>query len=91
MAYIITEPCIGCKDKSCATVCPVDCIHEGIVEKDGKIYDQLFVDPYPCIDCGLCESECPVDAIFADDEVPEPWAHFIEINALFYRQPSHKR
>lgn len=81
MAYVITEPCIGVKDKSCVAVCPVDCIHEGIVETNGTVYDQLFIDPAPCIDCGLCEPECPVDAIFLLDEVPAPWKHFIALNA----------
>lgn len=79
MTYVITEPCIGCKDKSCVSVCPVDCIHEG--------EDQFFIDPGECIHCGLCEPECPVDAIFADDEVPTPWLHFIPLNAEFYKKP----
>jgi ferredoxin len=83
--YVIAEPCIGCKDKACVAVCPMDCIHEGVVEKDGTVYDQLFIDPEECIFCGMCEPECPVDAIFADDELPSPWRHFTEINAEFYR------
>ncbi len=78
MAFVITQPCIGCKDLSCVVVCPVDCIHEAA--------DQLFIDPSACIDCGACESECPVDAIFAEDEVPEIWTHFVSLNAGFYRQ-----
>ncbi len=87
MALVITEPCLGCKDQSCVPVCPVDCIHPGILEDGGIVYDQLFIDPQACIDCGLCEPECPVDAIFADDEVPDQWSHFIRLNADFYRQP----
>ncbi|WP_395140556.1 ferredoxin family protein, partial [Armatimonas sp.] len=67
MPYVIAEPCVGVKDKSCVAVCPVDCIHGG--DDD----NQLFIDPVECIDCGLCEPECPVDAIFMDDEVPEKW------------------
>ena len=64
MAYIITEPCIGTKDKSCVDVCPVDCIH-------GKDEDEmLFIDPEVCIDCGACVSACPVEAIFADSDIP---------------------
>ena len=86
MSFVITEPCIGCKDQSCVAVCPSDCIHTGIMEQDGKVYDQLFIDPAHCIDCGLCEMECPVDAIFEDDEVPTQWNHFIRLNADFYRQ-----
>ena len=72
MPYVIAEPCIGVKDKSCVAVCPVDCIHES--------GDQLYIDPAECIDCGLCEPECPVDAIFMEDEVPDQWKSFIEKN-----------
>jgi ferredoxin len=86
MAYVIAEPCLGCKDRSCAAVCPMDCIHEGVLEKNGRTYDQLFIDPSECIDCGLCEPECPVDAIFLEDEVPEPWKNFVAVNAEFYRK-----
>lgn len=78
MAFIITQPCVGCKDQSCVPVCPCDCIHEG--------RDQFFIDPHHCIDCGLCESECPVDAIFAEDEVPAAWSRFVQLNGDFYRQ-----
>ena len=85
MAYVIAEPCIGVKDKSCVAVCPVDCIHEGTVDVDGVVYDMLFIDPDECIDCGLCEPECPVDAIFMADEVPEQWKNFIQINTEFYK------
>ena len=62
MTYVITEPCIGTKDRSCVDVCPVDCIHEG--------EDMLFIDPEECIDCGACEPECPVEAIFP--RMPSP-------------------
>lgn len=86
MALVITEPCIGCKDQSCVPVCPVDCIHPGTVEYHGNTYDQLFINAEACICCPLCESECPVDAIFAADEVPTHWEDFIHINAEFYRQ-----
>ena len=84
MAYVIAEPCIGCKDKSCVAVCPMDCIQEGIVEHEGQVYDQLFIDPQVCIECGLCEPECPVDAIFMEDEVPDQWRRFVQLNAAFY-------
>lgn len=86
MAYVITEPCIGVKDKACVTVCPVDCIHEGVYETGGESYDMLFIDPDECIDCGLCEPECPVSAIFADSDVPKDQQKFIEINADFFRK-----
>ena len=78
MAFVITEPCVGVKDKSCVAVCPVDCIHGG--DDD----NQLYINPNECIDCGLCEPECPVDAIFMEDEVPEKWQQFIQLNADFY-------
>ncbi len=73
MAYVVTEPCIRCKYTDCVVVCPVDCFHEGP--------NLLVIDPEACIDCALCESECPVDAIFPDDEVPEDQRDFLEINA----------
>lgn len=80
MPYVIAEPCVGVKDKSCVAVCPVDCIHG--TDED----DQLYIDPAECIDCGLCEPECPVDAIFMEDEVPEQWKAFIEKNAAYFQQ-----
>ena len=86
MPYVIAEPCIGVKDKSCVAVCPVDCIHEGVVDVDGVTYDQLFIDPDECIDCGLCEPECPADAIFMADEVPAEWTRFVQINAEFSKR-----
>jgi ferredoxin len=91
MPYVIAEPCIGVKDKSCIAVCPVDCIQEGTIEKDGVVLDQLFIDPEECIDCGLCEPECPVDAIFMADEVPDQWKNFIQINADFYKPETRKK
>ena len=80
MPYVIAEPCVGVKDKSCVAVCPVDCIHGGDADK------QLYIDPAECIDCGLCEPECPVDAIFMEDEVPDQWKSFIQINADYYKK-----
>jgi ferredoxin len=72
MAYVITEACIGVKDKACIDVCPVDCIYEGP--------DQLYVKAEECIDCGACEPECPVTAIFAEDDVPAHLRQFVQIN-----------
>jgi len=80
MAYIITEPCIGTKDKSCVDVCPVDCI------KGEDSDEQLFIDPEVCIDCGACVSACPVEAIFADSDVPEKWTNFVDINAEYFKK-----
>ena len=73
MAYVVTESCIKCKYTDCVEVCPVDCFYEGP--------EFLVIHPDECIDCGLCEPECPIDAIYADDELPENQIHFIEINA----------
>ncbi len=87
MALVITENCIVCKDQSCVAVCPVDAIHPGTARHAEKTYDQFFINPDECICCSLCEPECPVDAIFEDDEVPTHWNHFIRLNADFYRQP----
>lgn len=86
MPFVITEPCIGCQDQSCVAVCPVDAIHLGIAYQDGNTYDQFFINAAACICCSLCEPECPVDAIFEEDEVPTQWSHFIRLNADFYRQ-----
>ncbi len=72
MPYIVTEPCIGVKDKSCMAVCPVDCIYEAD--------DMVYIHPDECIDCGLCEPECPVTAIFVDTDVPPQWREFIDKN-----------
>ena len=78
MTYVIVEPCIGVKDASCVDVCPVDCIH---ATDDDAMY---FIDPDECIDCGACQPECPVTAIFAEDAVPEQWTNFIQINADYF-------
>ena len=80
MAYIIIDACIGVKDKACVSVCPVDCIHE-----KAEPYDMLYINPDECIDCGLCEPECPVTAIFADSDVPKEHERFIQINADVFR------
>jgi len=73
MAYIVTEPCDKCKYTDCVEVCPVDCFHEGET--------MLYIDPEECIDCGACIPECPVEAIFEEDDIPEEWNHYIKINA----------
>jgi NAD-dependent dihydropyrimidine dehydrogenase PreA subunit len=80
MTYVITEPCIGVKDASCVDVCPVDCIH---ATEDDAMY---FIDPDECIDCGACEPECPVTAIFAEDAVPDDQVKYIQINADYFKQ-----
>jgi NAD-dependent dihydropyrimidine dehydrogenase PreA subunit len=80
MPYVITEACIGTKDKSCVDVCPVDCIYEG--EK------MLFIHPDECIDCGACEPECPVTAIFPEEDVPGNLKHYVQINKDIFSSPT---
>ncbi|MCL6595572.1 MAG: ferredoxin family protein [Firmicutes bacterium] len=84
MAYVITEACIGTKDASCVQVCPVDCIHPGPEEAGYADTDQLFIDPNVCIDCGACEPECPVNAIYPGDAVPPEFQSYVQKNAAFY-------
>ena len=73
MTFVVTESCIKCKYTDCVDVCPVDCFHEGP--------NMLVIDPDECIDCTLCVPECPVEAIFADDDVPDAQQSFIALNA----------
>jgi ferredoxin len=86
MAYVIAKPCIGVKDTACVAVCPCDCIHPTPNEKGFASAEMLLIDPVACIDCNLCAGECPVQAIFPQDDVPAEWAEFIERNAVYYRQ-----
>ena len=72
MTYVVTESCIKCKYTDCVEVCPVDCFYEGP--------EFLVIHQDECIDCGLCEPECPIEAIYADDELPSDQIEFIEIN-----------
>lgn len=72
MTYVVTESCIKCKYTDCVDVCPVDCFREGP--------NMLVIDPDECIDCTLCEPECPVEAIFSEDEVPADQKDFIPLN-----------
>lgn len=80
MTYIITEPCVGVKDASCVAVCPVDCIISTDVDS------MYFINPQECIDCGACIPECPVNAIFVEDEVPEGSRPWIAVN---YEYPEY--
>ncbi len=73
MAYVVAEACIRCKYTDCVEVCPVDCFREGP--------NFLVIDPTECIDCSLCVAECPADAIYAADDLPEDQRGFIELNA----------
>ena len=84
MPYIVTEPCIGVKDKSCMTVCPVDCIHPRKDSGHFEVVDQLYIDPDTCIDCGACVPECPVTAIFPEPDVKDEWKNYTEKNADYF-------
>ena len=85
MTYVIAEPCIGTKDTACVDVCPVDCIHPRKDEPDFENVELLYIHPDECIDCGACEPVCPVKAIFAEDETPEQWKNYIELNKQFFK------
>jgi len=78
MTYVVVEDCIKCKYTDCVDVCPVDCFHEGP--------NFLVIDPDECIDCTLCEPECPIGAIFADDDVPAGMEQYLELNAELSRE-----
>ena len=73
MTFVVTEACIKCKYTDCVEVCPVDCFHEGP--------NMLVIDPEECIDCTLCEPECPVEAIVSEDDVPAGQEQFTKLNA----------
>lgn len=73
MTFVVGEACILCKHTDCVEVCPVDCFYEGP--------NFLVIHPDECIDCALCEPECPVDAIYAEDELPDDQQQFLALNA----------
>ena len=73
MTYIVAEPCVKCKYTDCVDVCPVDCFYEG--------ENFLAIHPDECIDCGACVPECPTEAIFSEDDLPEKWEEWVELNA----------
>ena len=82
MAYVVTESCIKCKYTDCVDVCPVDCFREGP--------NMLVIDPDECIDCTLCVPECPVEAIFAGDDVPDGQREFLLIKDSDRRPSLHR-
>jgi ferredoxin len=97
MAYVIAEPCIATCDQACLDVCPTDCIHgpipkdelAAIPKEERRIHlptIQLYIDPDDCIHCNACVAECPVAAIYAEEDLPPKWAHYREINARFFRE-----
>lgn len=73
MTYVVTENCINCKHTTCVEVCPVDAFKEGA--------NFLVIDPDLCIDCDVCVPECPVDAIFDENDLPENQEPFLQLNA----------
>lgn len=72
MTFVVTEQCIRCKYTDCVEVCPVDCFYEGP--------NFLVIKADECIDCALCEPECPVNAIYSEDDLPEKYQHFLPLN-----------
>jgi len=76
MTYVVDEKCIKCKTTDCVAVCPVNCFYEG--------ENMLVIHPDECIDCGVCQPECPVSAIFPEDDVPDEWKNYIAINKEFF-------
>jgi ferredoxin len=73
MTFVVTEQCIKCKYTDCVEVCPVDCFHEGP--------NFLAIDPEECIDCTLCEPECPVEAILPEEDLTDDQQFYLELNA----------
>ncbi len=78
MAFVVTEACIRCKYTDCVDVCSVDAFREGP--------NSHVIDPDECIDCAVCAPECPVSAIYAEDDVPGHKQHFTPLNAELSRQ-----
>ncbi len=75
MTFLVTESCIKCKYTDCVEVCPVDCFHEGP--------NMLVIDPEECIDCAMCETECPVEAIVSEDDLSDDQQEFLELNEKY--------
>jgi NAD-dependent dihydropyrimidine dehydrogenase PreA subunit len=98
MAYVIAEPCVATCRAACVHVCPVDCIHGPlsvdaiaavpIEERPQRLAGiQLYIDPDSCISCGACAPECPVEAIFDEDDLPPAWDRYRALNAAFFASP----
>jgi NAD-dependent dihydropyrimidine dehydrogenase PreA subunit len=76
LTYVIAQPCIDVKDKSCVEQCPVDCIYEGV--------RAMYINPGECIECGACEPACPVEAVYHEADLPAEYAPFIDSNRDFF-------
>ena len=87
MAFTITQLCTDCNDISCTQVCPVDCIYEYNGDDPSIPKNMLLIDPDECIDCNACVPECPWEAIFENEEVPDVFKDDIELNAKIMDQP----
>ena len=81
MTLVITRLCRDCVDKACVEVCPVDCIYVYDGDDKATFPNQLYIDPEECINCGVCEPECPWEAIFEDEQVPPTFSDDTELNA----------
>lgn len=78
MAFVVCEPCRGCKYTDCCVVCPCECFYQDET--------MLYIDPDSCIDCNACAPECPVEALYRDADVPAKWSGFIQLNATRSRE-----
>jgi ferredoxin len=84
MPFVIAAPCVA--DYSCVEICPVNCISPRPGEEEFGSAEQLFIDPKLCIECGACVDVCPVAAIYSAEALPAHWAHYTEINRLYFQQ-----
>jgi ferredoxin len=88
MAWVITRLCRDCLDLACVEACPVNCIFEYAGPDRDGFPNQLYIDPEACIDCGMCEPECPWEAIFSDTAVPHVFSDDIALNLEAARDES---
>lgn len=84
MAYVITAPCVA--DYSCVEICPVNCISPGPSDNDFGNAEQLYINPAICIDCAACVEACPVLAIYEEDNLPDKYQHYTDINREYFEQ-----
>jgi ferredoxin len=84
MAYVITAPCVA--DYSCLEICPVDCISPSPKDEAFDAAEQLYINPAVCINCAACVDVCPVLAIYEDDNLPEKYQHYAEVNRDYFEQ-----